>query len=692
MTTPTEPSQARPRTTRWRRSSRRLTSLVMVLAVLVAVTAVTVTHGPPAGASTPPPWEPDAVNEAGTLTFYDASGHVITTGSTANPIAAYIKGSAGIRTGDTKAVLYAYTPVNGVAVGAWTGEALSPSTPYGTGVTYPGDLAGTALPVMTGNSGDETLAAYIADVPNNDSSADGYAGIYQLRLKTTQPGQSVTTKWDAADVVVSGSTWTQVFPTPAAATVPGAPTGVSGVAGNGSVQVSWLAPGSTGGSPITGYSVASSPVVSPPAGCTLVLALTCDFTGLTNGTAYTFKVTATNAIGTGPASSASAPVTPAVPAGAYFHALTPARVLDSRPGPGNTGGYTSPWTAGTVRTVTVGGHGGVPANADSVVLNVTVADTTSSSYLSVWPTGQSQPTASSLNWTAGEVIPNAVTVKLGSSGQISVFNQAGSADVIIDVAGYYDANTGDGFSSLTPARVLDSRPGPGNTGGYTSPWTTGTIRTVNVGSHGGVPPDADAVVLNVTVADTTGSSYLSVWPTGQSQPTASSLNWVAAEVIPNAVTVKLGSSGQISVFNNSGNADVIVDVAGYYKAGTGKLFHSLAPARILDSRPGPGNTGGYSSPWGPTTLRTVAVGGLVGVPATADSVVMNVTVADTTGSSFLTLWPNGQTQPTASNLNWVPGEVVPNAVTVKLGTTGHLSIANFAGNVDVIADVAGYFN
>lgn len=212
MTTPTEPSQARPRTTRWRRSSRRLTSLVMVLAVLVAVTAVTVTHGPPAGASTPPPWEPDAVNEAGTLTFYDASGHVITTGSTANPIAAYIKGSAGIRTGDTKAVLYAYTPVNGVAVGAWTGEALSPSTPYGTGVTYPGDLAGTALPVMTGNSGDETLAAYIADVPNNDSSADGYAGIYQLRLKTTQPGQSVTTKWDAADVVVSGSTWTQVFP------------------------------------------------------------------------------------------------------------------------------------------------------------------------------------------------------------------------------------------------------------------------------------------------------------------------------------------------------------------------------------------------------------------------------------------------------------------------------------------------
>ena len=260
------------------------------------------------------------------------------------------------------------------------------------------------------------------------------------------------------------------------------------------------------------------------------------------------------------------------------------------------------------------------------------------------------------------------------------------------MAGYYDSSAGDGFTSLSPARILDSWPGPGNTGGYTSPWTTGTVRTVNVGGHVGVPADADAVVLNVTVADTTGSSFLSVWPTGQSQPTVSSLNWVAAEVIPNAVTVKLGSSGQISVFNSSGNADVIIDVAGYYQAGTGKLFHSLSPARILDSRPGPGNTGGYTSPWGPAAVRTVAVGGLVGVPVAADSVVMNVTVADTTGSSYLTLWPNGQSQPTASNLNWVPGEVVPNAVTVKLGTTGHLSIANFASNVDVIADVAGYFN
>ena len=152
-----------------------------------------------------------------------------------------------------------------------------------------------------------------------------------------------------------------------------------------------------------------------------------------------------------------------------------------------------------------------------------------------------------------------------------------------------------------------------------------------MGGLGGVPANADAVVLNVTVAGTTGGSYLTLWPKGESQPTASNLNWTAGEVIPNAVTVKLGSNGQLSVFNLAGNADVIIDVAGYYQAGTGKQFHALTPARVLDSWPGTGNIGGFTTPWGSNTTRTVSVGGLGGVPANADSVVSNVTVAGTTG-------------------------------------------------------------
>ena len=98
----------------------------------------------------------------------------------------------------------------------------------------------------------------------------------------------------------------------ASTTAPSAPTGVTAVAGNAAGDRLWTAP-ANGGSPITGYTVtpfigavAETPVPvtgNPPATTTSV-------SGLTNGTAYTFTVSATNAIGTGPASAASNSVTP----------------------------------------------------------------------------------------------------------------------------------------------------------------------------------------------------------------------------------------------------------------------------------------------------------------------------------------------------------------------------------------------
>jgi chitinase len=100
-----------------------------------------------------------------------------------------------------------------------------------------------------------------------------------------------------------GTTTVTIVPIPKA---PGPPKGVKAVAGNGSATVSFNAPASNGGDPINRYTVTASPSGLTASGVSSPITIT----GLTNGTAYTFTVKATNTIGTGKASAVSAPVTP----------------------------------------------------------------------------------------------------------------------------------------------------------------------------------------------------------------------------------------------------------------------------------------------------------------------------------------------------------------------------------------------
>lgn len=72
-----------------------------------------------------------------------------------------------------------------------------------------------------------------------------------------------------------------------------------------------------------------------------------------------------------------------------------------------------------------------------MVLNVTVTNTTSPSYLTAYPSGAFRPLASDLNWVGGQTVPNLVVVKLGADGKVAIFNAAGSTDVIADVLGWY---------------------------------------------------------------------------------------------------------------------------------------------------------------------------------------------------------------------------------------------------------------
>jgi hypothetical protein len=242
-------------------------------------------------------------------------------------------------------------------------------------------------------------------------------------------------------------------------------------------------------------------------------------------------------------------------------ALTPARITDTRTGSGkpNAGSHLGP---GVKLDIQVTGAGGVPSTGVSaVVLNFTVTNTTATSFLTVWPKGELRPTASNLNWVAGRTIANRVFVPVDpATGKVSVYNSAGSTDVIVDVSGYFtDASTpGAEFTPQIPVRLEDTR-SSGTTLG------AGSTLTLQVGGVAGVPTDASAVILNVTATNTTATSFLTVYPSTSSRPTASDLNWTAGVTIPNLVVATLGDDGAIKIYNPAGHADVLVDLFGYFQ-------------------------------------------------------------------------------------------------------------------------------
>jgi len=198
-----------------------------------------------------PPWEPDPTSVGG-LTFYNAAGDQITGGSiNDSPLAAYVQGAATVRTGDTRATLFGYLPVQGESPGQWSGEALSLSTTYPNS-SAPSSLASSDLPLVTGASGDESVAQLEADFPNSDTSSDGYAGIYVLRIKTSSTGQGTATGYDSADIQIDSAngTWSVIYPAPTLiattttiSTVPTSPQ-VAGTSVALTATVSPAAPGS----------------------------------------------------------------------------------------------------------------------------------------------------------------------------------------------------------------------------------------------------------------------------------------------------------------------------------------------------------------------------------------------------------------------------------------------------------------
>ncbi|MDQ0797267.1 peptidoglycan recognition protein [Streptomyces sp. B1I3] len=373
-----------------------------------------------------------------------------------------------------------------------------------------------------------------------------------------------------------------------------------------------------------------------------------------------------------------------VPSPKKFVPVTPQRLMDTRVGLGVPKAQVGP--AGVV-TLQVTGTNGIPAtDVGAVVLNVTATHVSATSFVSVYPNGTTRTSASNLNVVQGQTVPNLVVVPV-VNGKVSFYNNAGSLDLIADITGYFtSAGEGSTHVNLGPQRVMDTREGLGVPKAQVGP--AGVV-TLQVAGVNGVPAEGvTAVVLNVTATHVSGTSFVSVYPDGTTRTDASNLNVVKGQTVPNLVIVPV-VNGKVSFYNNAGTVDLIADITGYFtSAGEGASHINLGPKRVMDTREGLGVPKAQVGPAGVVTLQ---VAGVNGVPAEGvTAVVLNVTATHVSATSFVSVYPNGTTRTSASNLNVVQGQTVPNLVVVPV-VNGKVSFYNNAGSLDLIADITGYF-
>jgi hypothetical protein len=235
-----------------------------------------------------------------------------------------------------------------------------------------------------------------------------------------------------------------------------------------------------------------------------------------------------------------------------FSPLPPKRVLDTRDsnGPVHGGQFWVVDLAGTI-----------PASATSVTFNLTATDATASTFVTAFPTGSAVPTASSLNLPAGDTRPNLVTVAVGPNRSVSLYNLAGSVELIVDVTGFYTPDYGSVFVPLDPERVLDTRFGTG-TAGSTAP--LGPEGSLHLDLVGELPAESTGVAMNLTGVDAMTSTFVTAWAPVGDVPISSTLNLSPGQAAPNAAVVAFAGEPAVQLYNRFGNVHLVGDLAGVF--------------------------------------------------------------------------------------------------------------------------------
>lgn len=381
-------------------------------------------------------------------------------------------------------------------------------------------------------------------------------------------------------------------------------------------------------------------------------------------------------------------------------AVNPARYLDTRSAPegetidGMSEGIGQVAAGGTVE-IQITGRGSVVDGAGAAMVNLAAIQPEGRGYATLYPCTPEPPTAASLNYDPLTNISNATLVKLSPTGSLCLFSSQ-PAHYAIDVVGY--TPPGSLVTTVDPGRFLDTRTPPeGSTiddvsvGSGALP--AGQTIEVQIAGRGDVPAGVDSALMNLAAIKPDGNGYATLYPCTPEPPTAASLNYDDFTNISNTTLVKLSPSGSICIFT-SNTAHYAIDVFGHVPSASN--VDSVDPARLLETRTDPtlttidGDFLGNGTVAAGTSIE-VQVAGRGGVPAGADSALLNLAGVQPVGPGYATLYPCTPEPPNAASLNYVTLSNISNATLVKLSPTGSVCIytSNTAHYVlDVVAHVS----
>jgi YVTN family beta-propeller protein len=560
----------------------------------------------------------------------------------------------------------AYTFTDGP--GSGTGPQITSLTPQigpisgGTGVVITGTNLAAVSSVYFGAT---PATTFTADASGTQIVAVAPAAAAAGSVDVTVSDGSSTSSIEVADVL----TYLDGISPPGPTIISVSP--ASGPLTGGSLVT--VTGANLGGALVVSFGSANgSSIVVSPSGTSLTV----------HSPAASYYGTVSVTVGTPAGSSAASPAAVFTynEVASVYHPLSAYRILDTRTPTG--GGLFAP---GESRTLTFSGVDSVPVGATGVIVNVTVTDETSATSVTLWPTGQLQPSVVSLVAAKGDTVAHLEEVPLGANGQLSIFNRSGMNHVVVDLEGYYSAGTSSsgGFIALHPTVAYNSA--LKSAGG---PLSAGQARLVTLGGKAGVPSSGvGAVVFQLVDSGATFASYATVYPNGQSRPNASNLNWSLGSSMSNLVVTPLGAGGAVRIYNHFGKVNLMLIVTGYFSGPGAPIAGSfntpaISSALYSSSSGGGALAGGHA--------RTVAIGAVGVVPLNASFAVLNVTVSSTTTASSLMIYPSGSAKPVVAQLTWLKGQSRSTLVVVPLGANGSITLLNQLGAANVTVSVEGY--